>query len=129
MKSILMFFFLVFTALGAGIYFYETQIASPNAADALMKSKKKSLKKAVIKSPSVIKKPSPSLAKIEATIAASVKPSRVIDLVLLKEVGGKVSTKQKNKQREIDQSIRKTIKKSVSLEIQKAVVTEISKKR
>lgn len=129
MKSILMFFFLVSAALGAGIYFYETQIASPNAAGALVKSKKKIIKQEVIKASPIIKKSSLSVGKTEDIMATSVKPSRVIDLVLLKDVGGKGSVKRQNKQREIEKSIRSTIKKSISLDIQKAVVTEISKKR
>lgn len=129
MKIILVFFFLVFTALGAGVYFYETQIASPKAADALVKSEKKVLKKKIIKASPKVKRPSLSIKKPEDTIAASVKPSRVIDLVALGEVSGRNAKERKEKQREIEQSIKKTIKKSISLDIQKAVVAEISKKR
>lgn len=131
MKSILMFFFMVFVTLGAGVYFYETQIASPNAADALVKSKKKSPKEKIAKTKDVIanpriKKPSLSVAKIEATIA---KPSRVVDLLVLDKTSNKETAELVDKQREVEKSIKNTIKKSISLEIQKAVVTEITKKR
>lgn len=130
MKSILMFFFLVFIALGAGVYFYEMQIASPNAADALVKSKKKQkLNKEVVKAPPTVKKSSLSVVGIKDTIVSPIRQSRVVDLLVLKGVGRDATKAGKDKQREIDQSIRSTIKKSISLEIQKAVVTEISKKR
>jgi len=134
MKSILIFFFILFTALGAGVYFYESQIASPNAADALVKNKKKvhktkTAKSVVVEAEPRIKKPSLSVVEIEDTIAKPVKPSRVVDFTALNGTGKRATKEQISKQREIEKSIKNTIRKSISLEIQKAVVTEISKKR
>lgn len=131
MKSILVFFFMVFASLGAGVYFYETQIASPKAADALVKSKKKAprnkiVEKKTAKAEPRIKKSSLTVTKVKDTIA---KPSRVVDLAVLDKVTGKASTEQVKKQREIERSINNTIRKSISLEIQKAVATEVSKIR
>jgi len=111
MKSIIIFFSVVFLALGAGVYFYETQIASPNAADALVKAKKKKPKKKIV------------------TIATPKKPSRVVDLGEPLVSNDKQLKKQVSEHRKIEKSIKNTIKKSISLDIQKAVVTEISKKR
>lgn len=131
MKSILVFFFIVFAGLGAGVYFYETQIASPKAADSLVKAKKQAAKKKSVKTKAVIadpriKKPSLSVVEIEDTIA---KPRRAVDLLVLDETSNKATKEQASKQREIEKSIKNTIRKSISLEIQKAVVTETSKKR
>lgn len=130
MKSIFAFFFIVFASLSAGVYFYETQIASPRAADALVKSKKKNYKKnAAVKPESIIKKPSPTVMKVADTIGFSVKSPRIIDLI---DRGGRNTKELKariNKQSEIEASIKKSIKQSVGVEIQKAVVSEMSKKR
>lgn len=125
MKGILIFFFVIFAGLGAGVYFYETQIASPNAADALVKSKKKSKKKVATKPSPVVKKSSLSIAKIEDKMPTLSKRSRVVDLLV---ADSKVPKAQLKKQRAIEQSIRHSIKKSVSLDIQKAVAVEISKR-
>jgi len=134
MKGILVFFFILFIGLGGGVYFYETQIASPKAANALVKSDKKAVKSTrakarVAKADPRIKKSSLSTAKIKDTIVKTVKPSRVVDLIALDVGGNKTTKEQLSKRREIEKSIKNTIKKSVNLEIQKAVVTEISKKR
>lgn len=128
MKSILVFFFLIFVAFGAGVYFYESQIASPKAADALVKSKKKTQKSKIVKKKAEprINKPSLPVVKIEDTIA---RPSRIVDLLVSNEGSKKAVEERVKNQREIEKSINNTIRKSVSLEIQKAVVTEMSKKR
>jgi len=129
MKSILLFFSIIFVALGAGIYFYETQIASPNAADVLIKSKKKAPAKVMTNPAAVIKKPSLAALTIDDTMTNPVKPSRVFDLVDYDQLDQKQRAEQINKQRDIEKSIKSAIKKSTRLDIQKAVVTQMSKKR
>ncbi len=129
MKSILAFFFVVFASLGAGTYFYETQIASPNAADSVVKAKKKKPAKKITKIASVIKNPSPQAIKNKDIITVNEKPSRVIDILAFDNDGNKKTREQVQASRRIDRSIKSSIKKSASLDIQKAVVAEISQKR
>lgn len=123
MKSILSFFVVVFVSLGIGVFVYETRVASPKAS-ALAKSKKKTIRKQVIKSEPIINKSSPSIEKFEDTIVARGRASRVIDLVGLRKADQKESN-----QKDIEKSISHLKTKSVGLEIQKAIVMQLSKKR
>ena len=119
MKGILIFFFLVFAGLAGGVYFYETQIAKPGAADALSKTVKKAkVAEAVVLNPGVTQ------AK---RVTESTNVSRVIDLTAVDQYGPREAKRRRGRQKAVHEAITKTIKKSISVDIQKAVVTEIAK--
>lgn len=120
MKGIILLFLFVFASLGAGVYFYETKIASPKAASALAKSNKSKLK------------PKLAIAKIARVQVAPVVPakqSRVVELLHSGRSVGQNTKERLIKNKAIEKSISSTIKKSIRLDIQKAVVSEMGRKR
>lgn len=129
MKSIILFFTLVFLLLGGAVFFYETQIAAPRAG-AILK-KQASTPSKPTKAPSVKTKPDllvslnrrfePSLQKKEI--------NRIIDLNSPIEASGRDRKEQEAILETLNQSIRKTIQESIRVDIQKTVATEMSKQR
>jgi hypothetical protein len=120
MKGIILLFLFVFATLGVGVYFYETEIASPRAANALAKIDKKKLK------------PKLAIAKVASIQAVPLMPekqSRVVDLLNLERTASLTKKERLIKNIAIEKSISSTIKKSIRLEIQKAVVSEMGRKR
>ena len=119
MKGIIVLFLLMFGTLAGAVYFYETKIASPKAA-AQTKSKKNKL--------------TPPLAIAKTTITpvapiVPVKHSRVVELSNLDRSERQTPKERLIKNKAIQASISSTIKKSIRLEIQKAVVSEMGRKR
>ena len=100
------------------MYLYETQVASPKAADALVRSKNKVLK------------PKVAIAKVsEVQFVEPIEQSRVFELSRVKQANDKTIKENLIKNRAIEKSISSTINNSIKLEIQKAVVSEMEKKR
>ena len=118
MKGIILLFLFVFASLGAGVYFYETQIASPRAADSLVKVNKKESKPKVV----IVK-------AAGIPVLTPVEESRIIERSYVKQSDGRSNKQRLIKNRAIDASISSTINKSIRLEIQKAVVSEMERQR
>ena len=120
MKGIILLFLFVFASLAGGVYFYETKFASPKAASALAKSEKNKLK------------PKLTIAKVANIQIAPVLPtkqSRVVELLNSDRSDSQTAKERLIKNRAIEKSISSTIKKSIRLDIQKAVVSEMERKR
>ena len=126
MKSILLFFFLVFASLAGGVYLYETRVASPKAARAPSKPIKKATIAESIKPAAIIVKSAIANDKAYDNLLST---SGMVDLSIDKSLSSKAAKGRANQRRAIEKSISNTIKKSTSLAIQKAVVAELAKQR
>ena len=120
MKGIFLLFLFVFASLAGGVYFYETKIASSKAANTLAKKDKNKLKPTL----AVAK-----VASIQVPPVVFAKQSRVVELMNSEGSSGQTKKERLIKNRAIEKSISSTIKKSIRLEIQKAVVSEMGRKR
>ncbi|PWQ92028.1 hypothetical protein [Leucothrix pacifica] len=135
MKGIILFFMLIFTLVGAGVFFYETQVAAPRAG-AILK-KQLANPKNNTETPKVVKtNPQPKATQSEILTALNdqatdfrVNTTRIIDLNSPYESEGVDLKEQETLIKDLDESVKQTIQRSIRLDIQKAVASEISRQR
>lgn len=136
MKGIILFFTVVFALLGAGVFFYETQVAAPRAGAILKKQLANPEKKAKESSPVAEATPKTASPTIVTALNGQIdlleakKDSlRIIDLNSPYETRGVDVKEQEAILKSLDESIKKTIQESIRIDIQKAVASEISRQR
>ena len=139
MKGIILFFTLAFMLLGAGVFFYETQVAAPRAGVILKKQLANPKKNAEVAK--ALSKPEPVTEKavtpeVLATLdhqasdyQTEINTSRIIDLNSPYDSEGTDEKKQEALLRALDESVKKTIQESIRIDIQKAVASEVSRQR
>ena len=134
MKGIILFFTLAFMLLGAGVFFYETQVAAPRAGVILKKQLANPKKNAEVAK--ALSKPEPVTEKaVTPEVLAAldyqteINTSRIIDLNSPYDSEGTDEKKQEALLRALDESVKKTIQESIRIDIQKAVASEVSRQR
>lgn len=142
MKGIILIFTLAFMLLGAGVFFYETQVAAPRAGAiakkqlANPKKNQKSTEAAKVASNSEpmeekVVKPQimSALTNQVPDYTTEINSSRIIDLNTPFASEGTNDKEQEALLKALDESVKKTIQESIRIDIQKAVASEISRQR